>query len=384
MIPRTVSASSLESAAGCLARYRAMSMDRASGFQNDAAKLGTTLHAALEKFTDPGLMRAGVWDWDMLEACFNFAYQEIFGHDTHSEWFQQGLDILKKWYNRHDQQSDIQEVHIISREIKKSFPIPYWVNGQKHEVPCNYIIDRLDMIGEKKFRVVDYKSQRSPLSPEDMYSKVQPKIYALAVQIEYPDAEEIWVQYDFLRYDRVAIRFTKQDNANTWRWLKGAVQRIVDAPDNPPETLNENCRYCVRKFVCKTMQNNIRSGGIFSLTIDELALLYHDTKSQADALLSMRDEIGLQLLRYADEEGLLEWETPEARLKVTAYKKRVIDRDKMAQILGPDLMRDYGRLNVGDLDELRKDPRLTSEQASLLNTAIETKYSDPTIKVTKK
>lgn len=382
MIPRSVSASALEVARTCLARYKATSIERAAGVQHPAAMLGTTLHLALEKFTEPMTRGSKSWDWATLYECYVKAFQEIWGHDTRDDWFEDGRSILEKWYNRPDQQSDIQDVDIVSREVKKSFDVPYFLAGQRNKVPCNYIIDRLDRLDETVFRVVDYKSQRSPLNPDELKKKIQARLYALAVQIEYPFAEEIWVQFDFLRYDRVAVLFKREDNVNTWTYLKEQVQRIVDTPDsNVPETLNEGCRYCPRKFTCTALQSNLRIGGIFSLNVDQLAILHYQTKSQMEALKSMADDIETALLHYASENDMLEWDGPNYKAKISARKTRTVDRDLMAEIIGPELMAAYGRLNVGDIDALRRDPRLSPAQASLLETAIGYKLSDPSVKV---
>ena len=385
MIPKSVSASALENAQQCLARYKATAIERGAGMNNPAAMLGTTLHGALEVFIEPNMIKAGMWDWDWLLTCYKISFENIFGPTGPKDVFDDGRDILLKWYNRPDQQEDIRSVEIISREVKKNFPVPYVLNGSKQTVPCNYIIDRMDKMDDGVYRVVDYKSQRVPLSPEEMRIKIQPRLYALATRIEYPDAKEIWVQYDFLRHDRIAVRFSRDDNVETWEWLKRAVQRIVDTPDtNVPETLNENCRYCVRRFRCATMQSNIRVGGIHSLSVDEMVEIYHDLKSQADAISMMKDDIESQLLRHALETDTLEWENDYGRVKVTAARRRSINRDVMAKILGPELMQEYGRINVGDLDALRADDRLTYEQRSLLETAVEYKVSDPSVKVVKK
>jgi hypothetical protein len=386
VIPLTISASSLEVAAKCMARYKASMLDKGSGFGHPAAMLGTVLHGALEAFTDPDYVKTGNWEWDHLYECYLNSWRAVFGEDMKSDWFSDGRMILQKWYNRSDQQSDIQDVDIISREVKKNFLVPYVDSvGEKQTTPCNYIIDRLDQLDEDVFRVVDYKSQRQPLNPGDLKSKMQARLYALAIQIEYPAAKEIWVQFDFLRYDRVAVLFSRDDNAETWRHIKRELQKIIDTPENdPPETLNSECKYCVRKFTCKALQSNIRVGGIFSLGMDELAVIYDQMKGQVEGIKSVLDDIELQLLRHAEAEDMLEWETPTHRMKVTAGKRRKINRTLMAQILGPELMAEYGRLLVGDIDLLRKDPRLNPAQLSMLDTAIEFEFSDPSIKVMKK
>jgi hypothetical protein len=58
MIPKSVSASSLDVAEKCMAMYRASHLDRGAGLGNPAAQLGTTLHAALEKFVDPSMIKS--------------------------------------------------------------------------------------------------------------------------------------------------------------------------------------------------------------------------------------------------------------------------------------------------------------------------------------
>lgn len=387
MIPRTISASSLDMAHKCLARWKATSFERGAGFGNNAAKLGTTLHAALEAYTSPQVIADDIWDSTVLLEMYHLAWMHIWGSEDAPDWYAQGRDILLKWHDRSDMYSDLHDVRIISREVKNSFNVPYVdpEDGLKKEVQCNYIIDRLDELETDVYRVVDYKSQREPFSPEQLRSKMQPRLYALALQIEHPEAKEIWVQFDFLRYDRVATLFTRQDNIETWTMLKKALQRIVDTPENNvPETLNDDCRYCPRKFTCNTLQSNIRVGGLFSLGIEELAELYYRSKGQLDAIKSVSEEVEQALLAHAANTDQLEFDTDQFGVKVKSYRRRVVDRDKIAAILGPEIMTEYGKITVGDLDTIRRDPRVSSIQASMLETAVSTVHSEPSIKVTKK
>lgn len=389
MIPTSVSASALETASQCLARYKATAIMRGASINNPAAMLGTTLHAALERFIEPAMISQGVWDWEFLLTLYTHSFQSVFGSDEETRWFDDGKQVLWNWYNRGDQQSDLMEVEIVSREVKKNFEVPYYVveNGVevKKTVPLNYIMDRFDKLGPNRYRVVDYKSQRIPLSPDQLRRKIQAKVYALACQIEHPDAEEVWVQFDFLRYDRVGVRFTRADNADTWRAIKRAVQRIVDTDEtDPPETLNENCRYCPAKFTCKTLQSNLRIGGVMSLDIDQLAALFHDLKAQNDALQQMQDEVEHMLLTHAHQLEALEFDTEKNLVEVKSKRRRKINRGKMAEILGPEIMSEYGRINVSDLDSLRSDRRLTPTQRSLIETAVEYEHTEPSIRVTKR
>jgi hypothetical protein len=387
MVPYSISASSLETANNCLAWYKASSMDKGGGFQNDAALLGTTLHLTLERYLEPIENGFKEWSWDTLKKLYIQAYSEIFKGGQQGDIYEDGLRIIEKWFNRPDMRSEILDAAILSREVKKNFPVPYYDGAGTllGKIPLNYIIDRLDLTDDECYRIVDYKSQRAPLTPEQLFDKLQARIYALAIQIEHPNAREIMVQFDFLRYDRVAVVFTKADNILTWERLKAQLDRIISTPpDNPPETLNQSCRFCPRKLTCSALQRNLRVGGIFSLSMDELAERYLEMKSQLDAMKSAAEEVEVHLLQYARDNDMLEWDGPGYSVKVAGRRQRVIDRDRAALILGADLMKEYGRLNVSDLDTLRKDPRVTDAQASLLQTAVSYQYSDPSIKITRK
>lgn len=389
MIPLSISASSLDVASKCLAQWKATSFERGSGIGNPAAMLGSTLHLALENYTAPEILAKRDWDFSVLYQMYLDAFKEIWGtFPANSEqWFQEGLEIIRKWYERPDQASDLWDVDIISREVKKSFDVPYIdpTDGTKKFVPFNYIIDRLDKLDEGEYRVVDYKSQRVPLQPDELKFKIQPRAYALAVQIAYPDAVKIWVQYDFLRYDRVGTLFTRDDQVETWANIKQMLQRIVDTPaNNAPETLNEGCRYCVRRITCNTVQSNIRVGGIFAMSIEELVQKYYEIKSVLDANKMTLDDIDGAVMRHLAETDQTELDLPFAKVKVTSKRTRTVNRDLASQILGPELMAQYGRLNVSDIDALRKDPRMSPAQLSLLDTAISFKTSDPSLKIVRK
>lgn len=385
MIPSSVSASSLELADKCLAAYAASSFNRAAGFGNEPAKLGTCLHEALETYINPAFMSTGMWDLEFLLTCFQAAYFKHFGMDTNSEWYKQGMQILTGWHNRPHQKAEIHETNIVSREVKESFPVPYTTGGMNFEVPCNYIIDRLDQTGDEEYRVVDYKSQRTPWSSEEMYGKIQPRIYALAIQIKYPKAKSICVQYDYLRYEPQAVFFSRNDNIITWKWLKQAVQRIVDTDaDKAPETLNDGCRYCIRKLSCKAIQSNIQVGGIFAYDIQTLSDRFADMVAQLDAMKSSMDNIEHELLTHAQQNGELEWYTDKSKVRVQIKKTRRVNYEKLSKIVPTEILAEYPKVNLGDLDRIRLDPRLSAEQRSLLETAVDVTFSEPSIKVTKR
>lgn len=385
MIPKSVSPTALETAEDCLAKYHAHSILRGDGFSNPAALLGTTLHTALDSYVTPENMANDVWDFGILKTYFVMAFYKHFQViDTEgNEWFEQGLKILENWFNRRGQLADIKSGTIIDKELKQSFDVPYMLNGDKNIVPLNYIIDRLDRISDTEYRVVDYKSQRMPLDAAEMRTKLQVRIYALAVQIRYPQATRIWVQLDFLRYQAVSIALTKADNANTWFYIKKLVQKIVDT-DGPtaPETLGAGCQYCCRKFTCASASANIAAGGIIGLSIDDLVAKKAQLDGQIKAQKGLIDDIEARIYSYLNEEDLDQFGTPAYDVLLTSKSKRYVNTEAMIGIIGSELAAQLGHINVGDIDGLKKDDRLTDSQKSLLSTAIEVSRPSRGLKIT--
>jgi hypothetical protein len=189
--PKTLSASALHVAENCLARYHAEHGLYGKSVSGDAALLGSSVHGALEwyvikcyieKVNQPSL--------DLLVAAYQASFMKTFGtSDMDSPEFQDGLEMIRRWHKR----TEFEGFEVLSCEVKENFEVPF---PDKTTVQLNYIFDRLDKTGPNSYRVVDYKSQRWALNPQDLDTKIQARIYALAVQIKYPEAEEIWVVFD--------------------------------------------------------------------------------------------------------------------------------------------------------------------------------------------
>jgi hypothetical protein len=105
MIPKSFSASALQVAQTCMARYKAENVDRAARPANAAADLGTAVHAALEWYvkavyidkTKPASLQA-------LLMLYRMQFMVIFDTvdpEAH-DWYAEGADMLKVWFARTD------------------------------------------------------------------------------------------------------------------------------------------------------------------------------------------------------------------------------------------------------------------------------------------
>jgi hypothetical protein len=379
VIPKSFSATSLNAAELCLARYQAEFITYGKGFSGSAAGVGIVCHGTFERFVRGCfILKDILWEENIYWTIFHEEYEKVFGPDRDKPEYEDAHDLCRRWYYDDGQEDRLRAVKILSVESKNNF----MVKTSAGEIPVNYIMDRLEQIGPTEYRIVDYKSNRIALTGEQMKKKIQPRLYALAIQIKFPKATTVWVEFDFLRHDRVGIAFTREDNVQTFRMLQRAIKRIIDTPDTKvPETLNPECGWCVRKVDCKTLQNNIAAGGIMSKDENELAKIHKVLSMQAKAQKELLEEIELMLLRRAITDDVLEYETDEAVIKVVAKKARKPNHAAIRAILGEEEAGRVSSFRVSDVDRLIKTGAVTDNQATLLNLAMPVEVSDPRVQI---
>lgn len=380
MEPKSLSATALQTAGLCLARFKAQHIDRASGFGGTAASLGSSVHGALELYVKNCIMEPKMpATYEILLDFFKMSYMEVFQtSDTNTIEFLEGMEMLKRWHAR----TDFTTFKVISCELKENFTLKTSIG----DIPFNYIWDRHDQLEEKVYRVVDYKTNRWGLNPADLRNKLQARSYALAAQIKYNDAERIWVEFDMLRHEGpVGIVFSRDDNIATWKHLKAEAERIIATPyDDPPETLNSECLFCPRSTTCKALLKNIDIGGVMSHStpgelVDVRAQLEWQRKAVSSALTKL-DEV---ILGRARAEDVLEYESDVNRLKVGVSSSRAIDAERAEHVLPPEVASQYmGKsLTITNVDKLLKGSELNDEQKRQLASLIYFKKGEPRIKV---
>lgn len=203
---------------------------------------------------------------------------------------------------------------VLSTEVKSEFPLAT-TEGAK---PFVYICDRVDLVtddeGNTDLEVVDYKSFRQPVQPDDMQYSIQVLSYAVAAFIEYGkryDLKRVTVTYDLLRYDQVSVTFTRDKCVSTWHYLKKLAQRIID-DNEPAEVLNDGCRYCPRRHVCETLLSHAGAGGPLGITdADKAARSLHDIKAAIKALTANKDELTTMILGYCKEHDISTYRTDD-------------------------------------------------------------------------
>jgi len=397
---KKLSASSVQSADGCLARWQAQQVGYGGEIKNEAALTGTTVHATFERYVqDCILTKKYSPDLDTLRIFYRAAFRETFETaDTSRPEYEDGWALVEAWWLRSvspDVTEGWDEFDVLSTEIKSTFMVPTSVG----DVPFNYIFDRFDKmkkLGPHVYRVVDYKSNRAPESSETLHDKIQARCYALAAQIQHPDAEKIYVSFDMLRHSGlVETSFTRQDNIDTFYYLIDTAERIIATPDTytdpatgevkpriAPETLNPMCGFCVRKASCKELQKNQLMGGVVgNESLDELVEIRALAKIAADANKKLTDELDKLIKAQVEEYDVDGVSTGlvDMKMKVTNY--RTVDSERVFNIIGEELFAFYGgfNMNIGKIDEMLKGDHLTPDQKEELKAAIRRSPSAPRV-----
>lgn len=367
MIPKSLSASSLSVAEKCMARWKTEYFDRVRGPGGSAADLGTTCHAALEQYVKLCYLADEPMpaEWAILEAAYRNAFPRNFGHDLSVPEFADGLAMLSDWFKR----TDFEDREILSTERKENFLIP----TSAGKIPFNFIMDRLDKIGPDEYEVVDYKSQRFPVAAEELKGRLQARVYAMATQMKYPSAKKIWVTFDLLRHDPVSVAFSIEENRNTYLYLKRLAQAIVSTDEKDvKETINSECRFCVRKASCKTLQSNIAGGGISSLTdIADLVDMLDTLNNQQNAISQLQAQIEEGILVYAAEHEILSWDENGKRVDIIQKSRRTVrDEDAVKALLPPAVLTKYGSVGVTVIDKIIKDKEVDAETVKALRAQV--------------
>lgn len=388
MIPASLSATALDVATKCLARYAAENIGKNRTESGVPAMIGTTCHNALEIYVKTCFMDGPLDGRKKPELKYlldlaRMQYMVVFDtSDTDTPEMEDVTEMLTNWHERTIFDDSFQ---VVSVEDKRPFDVKVTDSkGKLYSIPFNYIFDRLDQLDETTYRVVDYKSWRFLIGSEDLRGKLQARAYALACQIQFPHATKIWVQFDQLRGDSVGIVFTREDNANTWRYIKKWARKILDTEAaDAQETVNADCKWCIRKAKCDALRRNAVAGGVAGMPVIEMIDRRAEIANQMSGLEWAAKELEEALLNAAKNEDVERLVSHNNEVYWTRSGRRAIERmDALEHIVGPVMMERIGKKSVSlsTLDKLLKGSELTSEQKAQIKGLITTKYGEPSLK----
>lgn len=380
MKPKSLSATALQVANLCLARYEAEHIHRGRSPGSSAATLGTAVHGALEMYVKAVYLdKTQTASKDLLVDLYKMSFMSTFGtSDLTSDEFLDGYAMATRWFER----TDFSDRTVLSAEVKENFPVPTSIGP----IPYNYIWDRFDKTGDREVTVVDYKTNRWAITPEQLERKPQARCYGLAAAIkaksEGLDVDRVWVVFDLLRHDPVGRVFTREQNAATWKWIKNEAERIIATPDGAAqETLNSECLFCVRLTQCEAVAANIAAGGVLGLDFDQAINRRATLANQKKAVEKALEQLDEFIMTESKSRDIIDYETDMNQLSFKMSSRRAVDGERVEHVVGHDLFTKYGGLQItmGQFDKLLKDPNITEAQRGQLQQLVYKNFGEPRV-----
>lgn len=319
-----------------------------------AGMFGTVLHAALElvylwiveeQYT-------GAFPSAQLVEGYKKVWQEsdMVGVDL----YQEGLTILRTYARTHERVD-----HFTILAVEKEFNIT--VEGFR----LNGYIDRIEKDGDDGIVIVDYKSNRSLYTKQELDADLQMSIYGLAARQLYPWATRVRFVFEMLRHgiDQPTTRAAQEiDDAAGY---VAALGRRTEADAEHKATINGLCGYCDHRLRCEAYAQSLEGKPDIVKTIDmtdleAVAKEREAVSARARALWSRKETLETVLRTKLSEEGSCVAGGME-------YKLQALETSYDVSIL--DTLATYSGLSQEDLQArvLRVDPKAVQTIVDLVS-----------------
>ena len=239
-----VSFSRLDTFEQCPKKYELRYKMKAKTARPDYFEFGTIIHATLEHLLKQLTQdrHEGPIPVDVALELYGEAWAGAGCVDR--ALFDEGRDIITKWCERF---GHLQRGRVLALEK------PFRVSIAGHQVAG--IVDRVDRIDERTIRVIDYKTSRAWMLPDDSH---QLALYGDAMREIY-DAERVQIGFDMVRHNQTVVcDLTPDMVARTYQWVDVLSRQLLQA-ESYPERLNAFCGWCDFREFCPTYATAVQA-----------------------------------------------------------------------------------------------------------------------------
>lgn len=282
---KRVSFSRLDTFERCPKKYWLRYVKNLSAPRADSLEFGTIVHAALEDTVRELVERnhRGEIPAEVLRAAYEKNWTK--GGCTDRALYEEGREMLDKWRARF---GEFDAARVLGLEQRIAFTF----GG----VEVSAVVDRVDRLDEDTIQVVDYKTSRAWMLPDDSH---QLALYGAAMREKY-GAKRVRVAFDMLRHDQMIVcDLTEETEKRTEQWVAtlAAQLRNAEARDEYPEKLNAFCGWCDWREYCPTYANAVQapiSTFQFASDPESLASVISATKKRLDDLKQLERASSIQ------------------------------------------------------------------------------------------
>lgn len=368
---RSFSASSANAYESCPAMWKALYGDqRATDISGSSANLGTACHMVFEWFIQYDLHTDPRDTWVMAcKPLWDKAYWSLFADNSR---YAEGFALVEKWLLR----QDFTGRSVLMTETKLSIEF----QTSQGPVPFNFIFDRVDRLDDGSIEVIDYKSVIMPVQPGDLKERIQSRCYAMAAHALWPEATAIMVTFDLLRYEPVGIEFTIEEADEIRGYVAGLMERVI-ADETAVETLNDECRWCIRRNVCETLDKyEVVAGTMISDPVEAAELRYLlDCKKKA--LVAQIAEMDDVLEKYLKDNKTNTFDAGLLTVSLAPSSQRYVNVTKLAEVIGSDEVLKMASVGIMKVDELIKNGGLSEEDRAMIRQATGKSWGNANVSV---
>lgn len=235
-LPKSLSFTALNTYKSCPLKYKYQYILNFPTKQSKALSFGNTIHEVLKEYHVAKLNRDVKLEEviEMYKLKFQpFGYED---RENQIDYYKSGIELLTNYYNKYDGEK------IKSVVIEKMFKFD--MGG----VPVSGKIDRIDMVGENEYEIIDYKTGEMKTEKE-IRNDDQLTLYAEAAK-EFFNFKKVKLTYFYIEHDK---KVTTERDENDVSRLKLEVKEVFENIRNKnfkATPSQRNCMFCDFKDIC--------------------------------------------------------------------------------------------------------------------------------------
>ena len=276
-----ISYSSLDTFKTCPKKFEFQVIEKIKVPKTKEQVFGTSLHSTLKRFYDkspsfPTLDE--LIDYFRLEWLANAEKVKWTNEKEKEVYFSEGKRILEDFYKKNIKQTSI----IVA--LESSFEAP--IEDEAHEAvhTLTGIIDRIDKIGEGKFEIIDYKTNRKMPAASILKDNLQLSIYTIGFLKRWPNLaklENIDLSLYFLKHgEKLSTKRNQEDIEQTKNQI---LKNIGEIEKNYfPPIPSPLCNYCHFRPMCPMWSHLYQEVTPAEAEIKKLINEYFSLKDDSD------------------------------------------------------------------------------------------------------
>lgn len=230
-------------------------IDRRARESGEAAAFGSMVHKAMEliyRWIVDEEFEGTVPDEVIIRQYRNaFEESEVVGEAA----YKHGILLVREYFRFHDHVS-----HETVLGIERKFSIIVEADDESRRYEVFGIIDRIERLDKTSVLVVDYKTNKSLFTREELDSDLQMSVYGIAVKTLWPWVQNVQFAFDMVRHStRQYTRRSDADMNEAGDYIIAIAGRIESSLQFPAK-LNTLCPWCDHREACPTYQEALQKG----------------------------------------------------------------------------------------------------------------------------